>query len=254
MNEKNLDYLVNQLKFTGFGEALRDVLKEKIEKQEDPFAIFHQVDFGNDHTITTLQFSKSAESSMYFFNRYSLMLKTPQIPYPVKQTFYINSHQSNITLKEAYNLMSGRAVHKELTPKEGEKYHAWILLDFKDRDKNENARIRQYHPNYGFSLESVLAKYPIRELGTEAEKTLLIDSLNRGNRQMVTLLFSGSEERMFIEASPQFKSLNFYDSSMHRLKAEKLQDIEVTLPLEVREDQPAEKTKRKTREKKTVKG
>ena len=222
MNEKNLDYLVNQMKFTGFGEGHRDELKEKMEKQEPRITIFHQADFGKDKTVATLQLNKSEESDMYFFNRYSLMVKTSQNPDPVKQTFYINNNQSNITLKEAYNLMSGRAVHKEITPKEGEKYQAWLQLDFKETDKNNNYKVKQYHQNYGFDLEATLAKHPIKELGNEIDKAQLIESLQRGNRQSVTFLQNEKEQKVFIEASPQFKSLNFYDSNMQRIKAENL--------------------------------
>ena len=222
MNEKNLDYLVNQMKFTGFGEGHRDELKEKMEKNEPQITIFHMADFGKDKTVATLQLNKSGESDMYFFNRYSLMLKTTKNPDPVKQTFYINTNQSNITLKEAYNLMSGRAIHKELTPKEGEKYQAWMQLDFKETDKNNNYKIKQYHQNYGFNLEATLSKYPIKELANEVEKSQLIESLQRGNKQSVTFLQNDKEQKIFIEASPQFKSLNFYDANLQRIKAENL--------------------------------
>jgi hypothetical protein len=227
MNEKNLDYLVNQIKFTGFGEGHRDELKEKMEKQEQQITIFHQADFGKDKTVATLQLNKSDESDMYFFNRYSLMLKTSKNPDPTKQTFYINNNQSNITLKEAYNLMSGRAIHKELTPKEGEKYQAWMQLNFKETDKNNNYKIKQYHQNYGYNLETTLSKYPIKELGNEAERSQLIESLKRGNKQSATFTQNDKEQKIFIEASPQFKSLNFYDSNLQRIKAENLYEKKI---------------------------
>ena len=56
---------------------------------------------------------------MYFFNRYNLALQNANFPDPVKQTFYLNKGQDNITLKEAYNLMNGRSVLKELSTKKG---------------------------------------------------------------------------------------------------------------------------------------
>jgi hypothetical protein len=45
----------------------------------------------------------------------------------------------------------------------------------------------------------------------------LIESLERGNRQSVTMDLGGKETKMFIEASPQFKGMNLYDASMKRL-------------------------------------
>ena len=76
MNEKNYDYLKNQLKYTGFGEGLQNELKEKMEKQTPEFTIYHQQDFGKDNTSTSLQFKKSEASDMYFFNRYNLVVRT----------------------------------------------------------------------------------------------------------------------------------------------------------------------------------
>jgi hypothetical protein len=42
-----------------------------------------------------------------------------------------------VTLKEAFNLLEGRAAHKELSGKEG-KFNAWIQLDFKEKEENGN--------------------------------------------------------------------------------------------------------------------
>jgi hypothetical protein len=222
MNENNYDYLNKQIKFTGFGEGHQEKLKENLQKQTPEFTIFHQQDFGKDNVVATLQFKKSEDSDMYFFNRYNLMLKNQQHTDPLKQTFYINNKEDNITLKEAYNMMSGRAVHKELTNKEGEKYNAWLQLDFKTIDKHGNYEVKKFHQNYGFDLEKTLAKYPIKELSVESDKPRLMESLHRGNRQGVTFQHDGREQKVFIEASPQFKSLNFYDGNMKRVNAHTL--------------------------------
>ena len=171
--------------------------------------------------IDSCQHCKSCidDSDMYFLNKYELQLKNGPQGEAVKQTFYLSNKEDNITLKEAYNLLSGRSVHKELATKEGEKYNAWLQLDFKTIDKNGQYDIKKYHQNYGFDLEKTLAKQPIKELLNEGDKSKLIDSLQRGNRQSVTVQHEGKEQKVFIEASPQFKSLNIYDSSMKRMNA-----------------------------------
>ncbi|MCW3089536.1 MAG: hypothetical protein JWP81_605 [Ferruginibacter sp.] len=222
MNEKNFDYLNKQMKYTGFGEGHSDELKGKIEKQTPEFTIFHQQDFGKDNTVAMLQFKKSDDSDMYFFNRYNLLLKNEQATEAAKQTFYISSKDDNITLKEAYNLMSGRAVNKELSTREGDKYNAWVQLDFKSIDKNGNYETKKFNQNYGYDLEQALAKHPIKELSNEVDKSRLIESLQRGNRQSVTLQHEGKENKIFIEAAPQFKSLNFYDGDMKRVNIQTL--------------------------------
>ncbi|MEO6729803.1 MAG: hypothetical protein ABIN01_01205 [Ferruginibacter sp.] len=222
MNEKNLDYLAKQIKFTGFGEGHGEELKEKIQQQTPEFTIAHQQDFGKDSAMATLLFRKSEDSDMYFFNRYNLVVKNEHQVEPVKQTFYISNREDNITLKEAYNLVNGRAVNKELSNKEGEKYNAWVQLDFKTIDKNGNYEMKKFHQNYGFDLDKALVKHPIRELMSEPDKERLIDSLQRGNRQAVTIQHEGREQKVFIEAAPQFKSINFYDGNMKRMNVQSL--------------------------------
>lgn len=223
MNERNHDYLSRQLKYTGFGEGHVEALKEKMAQGPPDFVLFHQAEFGKDNVVATLQFKKSEESEMYFFNRYSLMLKNEKIPDDtMKQTFYMGNNQDNITLKEAYNLMSGRAIHKEMTPKEGEKYNAWLQLDFKENDTNGNFKVKQFHPNYGYELTKALSAHAIKELTEPQQMKNIMESLERGNRQAVTIDVKGKEQKMYIEAAPQFKSLNFYDASMKRVNAQTL--------------------------------
>jgi len=52
-------------------------------------------------------------------NSYDASLKKDGTAESLEQTFYINKGQ-NITLKEAYNLMEGRAINKDLTNQQGE--------------------------------------------------------------------------------------------------------------------------------------
>jgi len=216
MNQKNFDYLKDQVKFTGFGDALESELKEKLLKQTPEFQILHTAKFGNDTADATLHFKKSDQSDMYFFNRYKVSLKQEQGNDLVDQTFYINKG-NNITLKEGYNLMSGRSINKDLTNKEGQVYNAWMQMDFKETDASGNYKMKHYHQNYGYDLEKVLANHPIKELTNEQDKTRLIDSLNKGNRQSVTFVENGNEQKHFIEANPKFKSINVYDGNMQRI-------------------------------------
>jgi hypothetical protein len=216
MNEKNFDYLKDQVKFTGFGEGMEAELREKMQTQSPAFQLYHNTRFGNDIATATLHFKKSEQSEMYFFNKYDLTVKLENSPDMVKQTFYLGK-VNNITLKEGYNLISGRAVNKDLSNKEGQQYNVWLQMDFKETDRNGNYQLKHYHQNYGFDLQKELAKHPIKELGSEQEKTRLLESLQKGNRQAVTFIKTGIEQRMFIEANPRFKTLNVYDNSMQRV-------------------------------------
>jgi hypothetical protein len=227
MNEQNWDFLSRQIKFTGFGEGHDQVLKEKMETGIAEFVLIHGQQFGRDDATATLHFRKSETLDLYFFNRFDLVVNDVQQTSPLSQTFYIHPKEDHISFKEGYNLLKGRPVYKEYKPREGEKYKAWLQLDFKEKDKNGQYKIVQFHPNYGFDLEATIHKHPIQELNTVEGIKRLLESLERGNRQMVTYGEPGHEQRVFIEASPQFKSINIYDDSMRRIRSVGMQKKQV---------------------------
>ncbi len=219
MNTKNLDFLKDGLKYMGFGDKLNADLEKQISQQPTDFNLNMQGEFKRDGVTEKvdyrLDFKKSDQTDMYFFNRYQATIKNEDPTQEKSQTFYITKN-SGITAKEAYNLLSGRAVNKDLTNKEGQPFNAWVQLDFQEKDKNENFKVKQYHQGYGYELEATLNKYPIKELSSEEEKGKLIKSLEKGNVQPVTFIKEGREEKMFVAANPQFKSLDLYDSKMQK--------------------------------------
>lgn len=216
MNQKNFEYLRDQVKYTGFGEGLENDLKQKIQEGKPEFKLAYETKYGNDAVNATLNFSQSKQSDMYFFNSYQVTVQKENTAETMAQTFYINKG-NNITLKESYNLMEGRSVNKDLTNKEGQVYNAWIQMDFKQSDDNGNFKLKHYHQNYGYDLETVLSKHPIRELSNEEYKSNLLDSLKKGNLQSATFRIDGTDQKHYIEANPQFKTVNIYDSSMQRV-------------------------------------
>jgi hypothetical protein len=152
---------------------------------------------------------------MYFFNRYKATLKNDDPTLEKSQTFYVTKN-SGITAKEAFNLLSGRSVNKDLTNKEGQPFNAWLQLDFSQKDKNDNFKVKQFHSGYGYDLDAVVKKYPIKELSNDEEKVKLLKSLEKGNLQPVTFLKEGKEEKMQVAANPQYKTLDLYDSKMQK--------------------------------------
>lgn len=214
MNEKNYEYLTEQLKRTGFGDTFNNELRENMEKQNAEFTLTMQKSYGTDNVKATLHFKKSDESDMVFFNKYDLELKKQNNDNSLRQTFYPNK---GITLKEGYNLLDGRAIHKTLTNKQNEKYNTWLQLDFKDNTESGNYVMKQYHQNYGFDLGKTLSKYPIKELSDEKFKEDLIKSLERGNLQSATFSIDGREEKIFITPNVVFKTLHAFDAQMQKI-------------------------------------
>lgn len=209
MNQENFDYLKNQVKFTGFGEGLEDQLKEKIQAQQPEFTLQHTAEYGKDKVNATLHFRKSDEKDMYFFNKYDMALKKDNAE-EIKQTFYVGK-DNTFTFKEAYNLMDGRTVNKDLVNKQQETYNSWVQLDKNDADEKGNFKLKHFHENYGYDLEDALSKHKIKELGASTDKDRLMESLKKGNKQSVTFLKDGAEQKGFVQANPQYKSLKIFD-------------------------------------------
>jgi len=218
MNQKNHDYLKDQLKYTGFGEEVQSKLSDNLQKSQNEFSIKHLSTYGKDELSVTLNFKKSPTSDLFFFNNYRAELLKPGSDAKLSQTFYVNNEGRNITQKEAYNLLDGRSVNKDLTNKEGQIHNAWIKLDFKETAASGNFKMRQFSPQYGFELEKVLEKLPVKELSTDGDRVKLLESLERGNRQMVTFNTTQGEQKRFIEANPQFKSITVYDENQKRIR------------------------------------
>jgi hypothetical protein len=201
------------IKYLGFGEGLNNKLTEELSSGKNEFQLRTENQYGKDKVNYTLDFSKSDKSDMYFFNKYSANIQGQD---DKSQTFFIKKN-SGVTAKEAYNLLNGRAVNKDLTNQEGEKYNAWLQIDWNQKDNHGNHKFKMIHEAYGFKLEDVLKKHPIKELQDETSRDRLMQSLERGNLHQVTFQKGDKEEKMFIEANPQYKSLNVFDSSLKKV-------------------------------------
>lgn len=224
MNQQNLDYLKDNLRLMGFGDKLHSDLEKNIQQGFPEFVLKMQSEFSGKNMDTALSFKKSDQSDMYFFNRFDAHLHhRNDASKDVQQTFYLNKGHG-VTLKEAFNLLEGRAVHKELSGKEG-KFNAWIQLDFKEKEENGNYKTKQYHQNYGYNLEASLKAFPIKELGNEQQRERLLMSLQKGNVQSVTMTAGGRDQMFFVEANPQYKTITVYDAHMKMLNKDQRSEL-----------------------------
>lgn len=224
MNTQNLDYLKENLRLMGFGDKLNADLEKNMQQGFPEFVLKMQSEFSGKNMDTALSFKKSDQSDMYFFNRFDAHLHhRNDASKDVQQTFYLNKGHG-VTLKEAFNLLEGRAVHKEISGKEG-KFNAWIQLDFKEKEENGNYKTKQYHQNYGYDLEASLKAFPIKELQNEQQRERLMMSLQKGNVQSVTMTAGGRDQMFFVEANPQYKNISVYDAHMKMLNKEQRTEL-----------------------------
>lgn len=218
MKTQNLEFLEKSLLNLGFGEQVNKQLEKNIEKKVPEFALAARHEFNQQKVDYNLHFK--AGEDMYFFNKFDATLKKGTEK-EVNQTFYINKG-NGITAKEAFNLMEGRAVHKQLYNKDNEKYNAWLQLDNENLTQNGSKEIKRFSEGYGFDLESVISGKGIKEMETPEAKQSLLKSLGKGNMQQITVERDGAEKKYYISASPQFKTVDLFDHQQKKIKREEL--------------------------------
>ena len=206
MNNENLQYLTDNIKYMGFGENHKADLEKSMAEGKAEFQLVHRAEINKKPFEATMNFRKSDSSDMYFFNNYHASLEKSNGE-KAEQIFYLNKGKG-VTGKEAYNLLDGRAVQKDLITKEGQPYKAWIQLDLENKDKNNNFEVKQYHENYGYDLKVAVEKFAVAEMKDPEKEKALMQSLQKGNVQSVTIEKDGSSHKMFIEADPQYKKSN----------------------------------------------
>ncbi len=213
MYKENFEYLNDTLKYMGFGEGgpLNKSLSEAIDAGEPAFDLTTEAWFDDETRIEViLHFKKSATTEAYFFTKYDALLRYRLDESKNKlQTFYVYKG-SGVTFKEAYNLLCGRAVNRTFYDAKGEKYNAWVQLDFDIKDLHGNYKLIYYREPYNYPLEQVLESYPIREMKFEDLRANLIRAMRRGNIQLVTFERPQKTEKVLIEANPQTRAINIY--------------------------------------------
>jgi len=235
MNEENVVYLQNNLKYLGFGEQLNAALRESIEKALPEFKLETSIAMSDpvhkdnpelaDKMSYTLNFSKSKETDMYFFNNFEATLQKAGGIDPVSQVFYINKGKG-VTAKESFNLLSNRAVNKDVVLKSGEKANLWLKLDFSDKVDGKYA-MKNFGEKYGFDLSATIDRFMIADLEKPGFKDQLMKSLQRGNVHEVSFSKDGRETKGFVAANPQYKTLDFYDAGMKSVYSKAVDQKEV---------------------------
>ncbi|MBD1362951.1 hypothetical protein IDJ77_03935 [Mucilaginibacter sp. ZT4R22] len=203
MNTENLNYLQKQLLNLGFGEKSNDELEKNIKSGKKEFTIPTSQEYNKQNVDYTLHYKAGDNNEMYFFNKYDASLRDKEM----QQTFYINKGGA-ITAKEAYNLMEGRAVHKQLENSEGEKYNAWIVIDKENKTDNGNFKLRPFTEGWNYKPERAIDKMDIVGINDEGAREKLMKSLEKGNRHQVTALKDGKEVKLYIEANPAEHRVN----------------------------------------------
>lgn len=222
MNEKNFEYLYNQIYYGGMNDITREQLKEQIISGKDEFQLSLDKKFGNDSARAVLNFKKSDQNAeMYFYNSYDLILKKAGREEALQHNFRV-SYGNSFTMKEAYNMLDGRSVNKDFIKVDkddkanNQEYNAWAYIDFKNTDDQGRFMIAK---QFNFELEKVIGEYPIKNMEYPQNRQQLLDSLKKGNLHYVTMETSRGDEKIYLEANPRYNSIKLYDDQLRPIKA-----------------------------------
>ncbi|WP_133509365.1 hypothetical protein [Flavobacterium chryseum] len=194
-----------KLKQAGFNDALNKVeryMRLGQTKFTVPVSYYLNEKERIDHA---LQFKKD-ELGYYHFEGFRTSLHDKSKPSENRQHYFSADDVSIFNAKQSYDLLSGRAVLTDGT---------WKQFDLNDKDADSSYRIKEFPENYGYNIEKALSQLPLK-ISDQLEFTSLIISLKEGRREEAVLLKDGVEQKVFIEANPQYKSVNIYNESLKK--------------------------------------
>jgi len=204
MEKTNQEFLAEDLKFLGFGETLKTSLGEAMANNETSFELYFAGEIGFEPLHAILYFTKTDPKGFFFFSGYQLALDN-------KLQYFKIFKGKGVTLKEGFNLLCGRAVFKQLIGKNGQKYDAWMQLDFNIKE-GENFKVNTYFGSHSYNLSSSLDELGIQPPSSNWDRQMLLRSLERGNLQSGFITENGELKEVLIEANPKEKTVTIRDS------------------------------------------
>ncbi|PXY40556.1 hypothetical protein DMB65_11630 [Flavobacterium cheongpyeongense] len=205
--QKNNQALCDQVQRIGFRD-LSNQIDQQIKQGHQQFTIPVSYYINEKERLDhELSFVKD-QSGQYQFEGYTASLNNELKPEENRSQYFKLQEGNSVDTTQAYNLLSGRAVQKE---------KSWMQLDLNDKDASGNHRIKEFYSGYGYDLEKAVQQLPLKELNNKTQADKLKDDLKQGNRLPVTLIKNGNEHRFYIEANPQFKSVNIYDEHSRKI-------------------------------------
>ncbi|MDJ1503587.1 hypothetical protein [Xanthocytophaga agilis] len=212
---QNTEALKNLIHKAGFGQVtsqLEESIKQGLPEFKIPVSYYVSE---KERMNFQLTFHKD-KNGQYQFENYQAILQSDNKSVQNRQQTFRPDNTTSITANQAYNLLSGRALQVEASQLEA-KQGKWVQLDFTDKDAMGNYRMKEFRADYGYDLKQVLKELPLEQKQNQQLMDKLFKELVNGNRQMVFLHKGNLEQKYFIEANPQQKSITLYDAQMKKV-------------------------------------
>src|SRR5690606_11819794 len=223
---ENSKFLKDQLTYLGFGhESIINAVDDAIKSGNQRFTLTvrpHDETIAGNKAVYELNFNKSSQTGMYFFNNFktSLIDKSEN---PLRaQQFHVND-MKGVTAKESVNLLEGRSV-KTVLHYNGQDANVFTKLNFDETNKYGNFRYKTFHGNYGVDVKDILGKEEQRAGLQLNDDTVdkLVKSLEKGNLIKSDFLIAGNESKGYIALNPEFKNLDFFDENLKKVNYKQL--------------------------------
>lgn len=204
--QKNSQYLKESLSKIGFKDAFSKVEPLMSTGQMKLTVPISRYINEKERMDQQLSFVKDV-NGYYKFEGYNAVLHNESKPNESREHFFM-ADENAFTATESYNLLAGRALEKE---------GHWVQFDLNDKDAAGNYRLKEFHADYGYDLEKILSKLPLKELISKIQAEELLNGLKQGSLEPVTIHKSDAEHKFYIEANPHFKTVNFYDRNLKKI-------------------------------------
>lgn len=237
-NFENYDYITEQV-LPRFGVG--GVFDKKIETEMDKGAAVIELKAATMYDNNKIQYAfrleKSENDNRYYLNRVDAELtrKNGEVQ---NQVFRIYN-QRGFDIKQMYNLMEGRFVHREYL-RDGERKSGWSFVDHNRKDDDGNSIVRTYSDEITkFNLTVSLGKVPTGYMN-QNDKEALVTSLRNGDlvSQFVKMP-DGTREKADLVVLPHLNTIAAYDKDGKKInfeaKQSKLVAIDDTKALDTTE-------------------
>ncbi|EJG03143.1 hypothetical protein [Flavobacterium sp. F52] len=207
-HEINFNSINEKVQRIGFPD-LSEKIKNLIDKEQENFSVPLSYYINEKEKINhTLCFSKNTEGH-FELDGFKSSLQNNSAPEDSREYYFKNGLENNFKLNQVYNLLSGRSV---------EHNQSWFQLDFNDKDASGNYHLKEFRNEYAYDLEKTLKAFPLKEISSQYEIEKLKNTLRQGDRASAVLIKNGRENQVYIEANPQFKSLNIFNHEFRKVQ------------------------------------
>ncbi len=234
---EHLRFMREELRYLGITDFPEKEVADQIISGKDKIRIDGKLEFseyGKKQEMDYSVFLKNYERP----NRYHAyqFLATVKGEQEKTRAFHIRP-DAHFNMKDAFNLLNGRAVQKLTYDTHTHKMeNQWFQLDPVLKDIHGNAKIERFKlSRIEDKVIASLNAFPIRQMMNPAERVNLILSLFNGNAEPVNILHNGKDLKGFVAASPRQNSVQ-----VHTVEDGKLVRYKVNPPMRIK---PKNKTK-----------